>query len=81
MQDVRTTYHKPGPELHERVIQWSEKMLYAILPHSLVRLGEADSMAAAKQRTEEIVEIYRRECPDWGAVMANYVCIVGHKAY
>ena len=81
LQDVRTNYYKPGPELRERVLQWSEKMLHAILPHALARLGEVDSMAAAKQRTGEMMDIYMRECPEWGAVMAQYVCFVGQKAY
>lgn len=81
LQDVRANYHKPGPELRGRVVQWSERMLHAILPHALVRLGEVDSMAAATQRTGEMLDIYMRECPEWGTAMAQYVCIVGRKAY
>lgn len=79
-QGVRSTYHKPGPELRDTVVRWSERVLQAMLSHSLLRLGEAESMDAARRRTGELVEEYMRECPEWGAVMAEYVSVVGQRA-
>lgn len=65
-QGVRATYHKPGPELRDTVVRWSERVLQAMLSHSLLRLGEAESMDAARRRTGELVEEYMRECPEMG---------------
>lgn len=78
-QNVRDTYHTPGPELRDTVVQWSERVLQAMLSHSLLRLGEVESMHVAKRRTGEIMDEYMRECPEWGTVMAQYVCVVGQK--
>lgn len=81
LQNVRTTYHEQGPEMLGKLVQWCERMLHAMLPPSLLKLGEVDSMESAKQRTQKIVDRYLTECPEWGREMCVYVCVVGQKAY
>ncbi|RMJ28655.1 hypothetical protein PHISP_00512 [Aspergillus sp. HF37] len=59
-------FQGPGPELRDTVVRWSERVLQTMLSHSLLKLGEAESMDAARRRTRELVEEYMRECPELG---------------